>query len=117
MRLPAFVCGGTFVFRCYCTRIFGVAAFVFSETPRHSALFDDEVARVDAVFLGRLAELLAGHGVDVGKVEDSRRKAAHHGGAEVILHVVAQLVDVDGGHGYPFSFHRIFQRVASSHAF
>ena len=104
MRLPAFSCGKNSFFRCRCIRFFGVVAFVFSETPCHPASFDDELAQVNAVVLGCLAELITGHGVDVGKVEDSRRKAAHHGGAIVVPHVVAQLVDVDGGHGYPFSF-------------
>ena len=54
VRLPAFLCGEVI-------RFFGVVVFVFSETPCQPALFDDEGVQVDAVFLGRLAELLAGH--------------------------------------------------------
>lgn len=77
-------------------RFFGVVTFVFSETPRHHALFDGEGVQVDAVILGRLAELLAGHGVDVGKVEDSRGKAAHHGGAVYSLPVQKQILVTDG---------------------
>ena len=72
--------------------------------PRHQThLFDLKIAKVDAEGFRLLAKLVSAHALDVGEVENRGGETVEHGSTEVVSHVVAKLVNIDGGHARPLS--------------
>ena len=70
---------------------------------KQQALLNFKIVKVDTEGFRFLAKLVTTHALDVGEVEDRRREAVEHGGTEVVSHVVAKLVNIDGGHARPLS--------------
>ena len=64
---------------------------------------DFKIAKVDPEGFRFLAKLITTHALDVGEVENRGGETVEHGSAEVVGHVVAKLVNIDGGHARPLS--------------
>ena len=64
---------------------------------------DFKIAKVDTEGFRFLAKLVSAHALDIGEVEDRGGETVEHGSVEVVGHVVAKLVNIDGGHARPLS--------------
>ena len=50
-----------------------------------------------------LTKLVTAHALDIGEVENRGGETVEHGSTEVVGHIVAKLVNIDGGHARPLS--------------
>ena len=66
-------------------------------------LLNFKIAKVDTEGFRFLAKLVSTHALNIGEVEDRGGETVEHGSAEVVGHVVAKLVNIDGGHARPLS--------------
>lgn len=70
---------------------------------KRQALLNFKIAKVDPEGFRFLAKLVTAHALDIGEVENRGGETVEHSGAEAVSHVVAKLVNIDGGHARPLS--------------